>query len=405
MAHTRRDFIKLTSLASASLMVPQFLKAFGSMNIPREYHGKTLVVIQLSGGNDGLNCVIPLHNDLYYNARPDLGLDTTQIISLNDNVGLNRSLMGLADLYNEGHLAIINSVGYPNPNRSHFRSMDIWQTASDEDKVYNTGWLGRYLDASCSGQDERFIVKPHTAVEIDDYLSLSMKGDIKKGLAFNNPANLHLAMDNQILRTVASNYHEEHEHPKIEFLHKTLADTTQSADYIFKHSKIYKSSKIYPVNDFGRRMKVIAELICSGSETKIYYVSLSGFDTHINQKDRHEKLLKVYADGLKTFCDDLKENDRFKDTVVMTFSEFGRRVAQNASRGTDHGTANNIYIAGGGLSKPGIYNDMPDLKNLDNGDLIYKIDFRQVYATILDKWLNTDHRKVLNGSFSLLDFV
>ena len=401
MKHNRRDFIKLTSLASASLMVPNFLKAFGSMSIPVEYQGKTLVVIQLSGGNDGLNCVIPLHNDLYYNARPDLGLDTTQIISLNDNVGLNRSLMGLADLYNDGHLTIINSVGYPNPNRSHFRSMDIWQTASDEAQVLNTGWLGRYLDATCSGQ----CAKPHTAVEIDDYLSLSMKGDIKKGLAFNNPANLHLAMDKQILRTVASNYHEEHEHPEIEFLHKTLADTTQSADYIFKHSKIYKSAKIYPLNDFGRRMKVIAELICSGSETKIYYVSLSGFDTHINQKDRHDKLLKVYADSLKTFCDDLMDNDRFKDTVVMTFSEFGRRVAQNASRGTDHGTANNIYIAGGGLSKAGIYNELPDLKNLDNGDLIYKIDFRQVYATILDKWLTTDHQKVLNGKFSLLDFV
>ncbi len=379
------------------------------MNIPGEYQGKTLVVIQLSGGNDGLNCVIPLHNDLYYNARPDLGLENSQIISLNDKVGLNSSLQGLADLYNAGHLSIINSVGYPNPNRSHFRSMDIWQTASDEAKVLNTGWLGRYLDATCS--DESRItnpaqqVKPHTAVEIDDYLSLSMKGEIKKGLAFNNPANLHLATDNKILRTVSSNYHEEHEHPKIEFLHKTLVDTTQSADYIFKHSKIYKSSKIYPVNDFGRRMKVIAELICSGSETKIYYVSLSGFDTHINQKDRHDKLLKVYADSLKTFCDDLMDNDRFKDTVVMTFSEFGRRVAQNASRGTDHGTANNIYIAGGGLSKAGIYNELPDLKNLDNGDLIYKIDFRQVYATILDKWLTTDHQKVLNGKFSLLDFV
>ena len=405
MKHSRRDFIKLTSLASASLMVPQFLQAFGKMDFPGDYQGKTLVVIQLSGGNDGLNCVIPYQNDLYYNARPDLGLEPTRVIPLKNGIGLNENLKGLADLFNAGHLSIINGVGYPNPNRSHFRSMDIWQTASDEGKVLNTGWIGRYLDASCNGAIGATVVKPHTAIEIDDYLSLSMKGDIKKGLAFNNPDNLHLAMDNRILRTVSSNYHEDHVHPKIEFLHKTLVDTTQSADYIFNHSKKYKSNKIYPLNDFGRRMKVIAQLICSGAETRIYYVSLSGFDTHTFQKDKHNKLLKVFGDTLKTFCDDLKDNDRFKDTVVMTFSEFGRRVAQNASKGTDHGTANNIYIAGGGLTKAGIYNEMPDLKNLDNGDLIYKIDFRQVYATILDKWLNTDHEKVLNGKYSLLNFI
>jgi uncharacterized protein (DUF1501 family) len=401
MAHSRREFIKLSGLASASLMVPNFLKAFGTYNIGGDYTGKTLVVIQLSGGNDGLNCVVPYKNDLYYKARPNLGLEESELIPLKDDVAMNINLQGLADLYNSGNLSIINSVGYPNPNRSHFRSMDIWQSASDEDKVLNSGWIGRYLDSTCSGE----CAKPHAAVEIDDYLSLAMKGENMKGLAFSQPETLHLAMENKFLRSISSDYQHHDDHPKIEFLHKTLADTTQSADYIYNHSKIYKSSKIYPTHDFGRRMKLIAELICSGSETKVYYVSLSGFDTHISQKGTQNRILKIYADTVKVFTDDLKAKDRFNDTVIMTFSEFGRRVAQNASRGTDHGTASNIYIVGGKLSKAGLYNEMPDLQNLDNGDLIYKIDFRQVYATIIEKWLNTNHNKVLSGKFPLLDFV
>ena len=383
------------------MMVPNFLKAFGTYNVGGDYNGKTLVVIQLSGGNDGLNCVVPYKNDLYYKARPNLGLEESELIALKDDVAMNINLKGLADLYNSGNLSIINNVGYPNPNRSHFRSMDIWQSASDEDKVLNSGWIGRYLDSTCNGE----CAKPHAAVEIDDYLSLAMKGENMKGLAFSQPETLHLALENKFLRSVSADYQHHNDHPKIEFLHKTLTDTMQSADYIYNHSKIFKSTTVYPSHDFGRRMKLIAELICSGSETKVYYVSLSGFDTHIGQKGTQNRILKIYGDTVKAFTDDLKSKDKFNDTIVLTFSEFGRRVAQNASRGTDHGTASNIYIAGGHLAKAGLYNEMPDLQNLDNGDLVYKIDFRQVYATIIEKWLNTNHDSVLNGKFGLLDFI
>jgi uncharacterized protein (DUF1501 family) len=324
------------------------------------------------------------------------------LILLNDNVGLNANLQGLADLYNDGSVAIINSVGYPNPNRSHFRSTDIWQSASDEDKILNTGWIGRYLDANCNGE----CAKTHTAVEIDDTLSLALKGEKTKGLAFREPKSLQLFAANPMIRNAASHYHEhDNENSSAAFLNKTLAETTQSADYIYEHSKVYKSKRMYPQHEFGKRMKTIAELICSGSDTKIYYVSLPGFDTHVLQSGTHSRQLRIYSDALKAFCEDLKEQNRFNETMVLTFSEFGRRVEQNSGKGTDHGTANNVYIVGGKLAKAGILNDMPDLQNLDDGDLIYKVDFRQVYATLLDKFLNTASSKILGAQFSSFNFI
>jgi uncharacterized protein (DUF1501 family) len=402
MSIKRREFIKFSALVSASALVPDFLKAFGNNYNSTLANGKTLVVIQLSGGNDGLNCVVPFRNDIYYKARPSLGLKKDELIALNDSVGLNSSLQGLADLYNDGNVAIINSVGYPNPNRSHFRSTDIWQSASDEDKIVNTGWIGRYLDANCNGE----CAKPHTAVEIDDTLSLVLKGEKTKGLAFRDPKTLQLFAQNPMIRSVSSNYHShDGENPSAAFLNKTLAETTQSADYIYDHSKIYKSKRIYPQHEFGKRMKTIAELICSGSDTRIYYVSLPGFDTHVLQSGTHSRQLKIYSDSLKAFCDDLKEQNRFNETVVLTFSEFGRRVEQNSGKGTDHGTANNVYVIGGKHNKAGIVNDMADLQNLDDGDLIYKVDFRQVYATLLDKFLATDSAKILGTQFSSLNFI
>lgn len=400
MAHSRRDFLKYSAMASASLLVPDFLKAFG--NSPRTVgNGKILVVIQLSGGNDGLNCIVPFRNDLYYKARPDLGIKQEDLIKLTDEVGLNSNLKALAQLFSDGQLAIINNVGYPNPNRSHFRSTDIWQSASDEQTILNTGWIGRYLDSTCNGT----CVKPHTAIELDDTLSLALKGERMKGIAFRNPDILHISSKNNMIRGTAAGYQKETDHTAVEYLHKTLAETTQSADYIYEHSKIYRTTQIYPNHQFGKRMKTIAELICSGSETLVYYVSLPGFDTHALQKGIHSSNLKKYSDTLSAFCADLKAANRFNDTVILTFSEFGRRVAQNGSKGTDHGTANNVYIAGGKLATAGIINALPDLQNLDNGDLIHTVDFRRVYATLLDKVLNISPEKILGQKFEPMNFI
>ena len=184
-----------------------------------------------------------------------------------------------------------------------------------------------------------------------------------------------------------------------------MIDSQSSASYLYEKSKVYQSKETYPNTTFGKDLKQIAELITADTDTRIYYVSLTGFDTHANQKNQQERLLKQYAEGMKALVNDLKRNKLFKDTLILTFSEFGRRVKQNASRGTDHGTANNLFLIGDQLRKPGFYNTAPDLKNLDNGDLIYQVDFRNIYASILENWLGTSQQSILGQSFDPLKIV
>jgi uncharacterized protein (DUF1501 family) len=246
---------------------------------------------------------------------------------------------------------------------------------------------------------------PHAAIELDDTLSLTLKGKNIKGLALRNPKILYETTRQPLLKKIAEENTSSGIDTPIDFLHKTLTDTMHSAEYLYEQSKIYSSKGAYPDNEFSKQMKTIAELIISGSETSVYYVSLSGFDTHVLQKGAHSKLLKLYSDTLKVFCNDLKSNNRFNETLIMSFSEFGRRVAQNGGKGTDHGTANVVFIAGGGLRKPGMQNNVSDLQNLVDGDLVHTVDFRSVYATVLENWLNADANTVLNGAFPKLDFV
>jgi uncharacterized protein (DUF1501 family) len=316
----------------------------------------------------------------------------------NDEAGLHPHLRSLADLFHNGELSIINGVGYPHPNRSHFRSTDIWQSASDEDKVLTTGWLGRSLDIIETA-------KPHSAVEIDDTMSLALRGEEKYGFAFREPKILKLTHANPTLHHLASSYHMHEEHPTVEFLHKTLADTMQSAEYLYEKATTRSSKSIYPFHEFGNRMKTISELISAGSETMIYYVSLPGFDTHVMQNGQQGRVLKVYSEALKAFTEDLKACGRFNDTLILTFSEFGRRVEQNASKGTDHGAAGNVFLAGGKLAKAGLYNELSDLSKLDDGDIIHTVDFRSVYSTILERFLKLDPSKVIDGNFERLNFI
>ena len=400
MKTSRRDFIRYSSLASASMFLPQFLKASGNL-IGDAARPKVLVVIQFSGGNDGLNCIIPYGNDLYQKARPKIGYKKEEVITLGDDIGMNTSLQGLADLYFNGDVVLINSVGYPNPNRSHFRSMDIWQSGSDENVYLPTGWLGRVMDSTCDNKD---CAKPHFAVELDDSLSLALKGNYMSGFAMRDPKQLSQVNQNPFIDSIArQQLNFEDDHHNVAYLHKILADTAESTDYLTEVSKKYTNNAVYPINEFSNQLKTIAQLIIAESNTSIYYVSLSGFDTHAGQKGQQERQLKVYADGLKAFCSDLKSKGKFKDTMIMTFSEFGRRVDENASMGTDHGTANNVYLISGGLKQGGMINDMADLANLQDGDLIHQVDFRSVYSTLLNKWLNVDAQKILNGSYPMLD--
>ncbi len=395
----RRTFIKNTSLASTAFMAPSFLKNFQKKNHYSSRSGKILVVVQLSGGNDGLNTIVPYQNDLYYQSRPSLGIPKNEVLKVTDELGFNPALSAMQSLYDEGLLSIVNNVGYPNPDRSHFRSMDIWHTASESDQYLDSGWIGRYLDNNCGG------CAPYSALELDDSLSLALKGKKTNGFAMKNPQQLKKMTDNRLLQAIGGQDHD-HDHEEVAYLYKTLIDTQSSANYLYERSKVYTSKMSYPNTPFGRDLKQTAELITADTDTQIYYLSLSGFDTHANQKNMQERLLQQYAEGMKAFVEDLRQNNLLNDTLIMTFSEFGRRVSQNASQGTDHGTANNLYLMGGNLKKPGFYNEGPDLRNLDNGDLIYKVDFRNVYATILNQWLDADVPDVLGRRFetmSLLD--
>ncbi len=399
MVIKRKEFIQIGSLATASLLVPKFLKAFESKSMVLPGN-KVVVILQLSGGNDGLNTVIPFRNDLYYKARPKLGIAKDKVLALTDEVGLNPALKGLKELYDDGSLSILNNVGYPNPDRSHFRSMDIWHTASDSNEYWTNGWMGRYLDSQCKGCD-----KPTQAIEIDDVLSLALKGEQVKGIAVKDPRRLYGTANEKFFRDIMKNHVDEAGEQPADYLYKTMAETLSSADYIFKQSRMHPTNAVYPTTNLGSSLKTIASLIYSEINTKVYYVSLGSFDTHINQEGQQNRLFTEMNDAIKAFVKDLKEQHRFDDVLLFSFSEFGRRVEQNASNGTDHGTANNMFMISGGLKQKGILNPMPDLSDLNEGDLKYNVDFKNVYATILNKWLKADDKSILMKQYEYLNFI
>jgi len=397
----RRDFLRKTAFAAAgTFFVPAFMKPFEALALDELSLYKNLVVVQLSGGNDGLNTVVPFGNDIYYQMRKNIAIKPDEVIKLNDMQGLNPNLNCLRELYDQGWMTIINDVGYPNPDRSHFRSMDIWQTGSDANQYLSTGWIGRYLDSNCATCNS-----PYTAIEVDDSLSLAMKGNSKKGIALKDPGALFRNTNEPFFREMINSDKEHLDEDNLGYLYKTMVETSSSANYIQNTSKIYQQNYVYPATAFSNQLKTVSKFICSGLKTRVYYVSLSGFDTHVNQNNQQGRLLQQYAEGMNAFIKDLNQNNKLEDTLVITFSEFGRRVAQNASNGTDHGTANNMFLFGGRLKKQGIFNPAPNLGNLDNGDLRYQIDFREVYGTILDKWLDVNNGDVLNKRFNTLDFI
>lgn len=388
----RRTFLKNTGLASAAMFAPAFLQRPSLVT-----NGKILIVVQLSGGNDGLNTIVPYRNDKYYELRPDLAIPRQEVLGVTDELGFNPSLGDLRPLYDQGYLSIINNVGYPNPDRSHFRSMDIWQTAANSNEYLETGWLGRYLDSQCSGCDV-----PHHALEFGQGLSLALKGQEKMGFAINDLQQMERTNHNPLLRYLAQQDAHDHEHEQVAYLYKTLLETQSSTAYLLEQTQGQRTRANFPATPFGRDLRQVADLILAGCNSKVYYLSLGGFDTHANQAGPQGRLLSVYAEGMKALAEELQKHNLWQDTLVMTFSEFGRRVAQNGSRGTDHGAASNLFLMGGNLRQPGFYNEGPNLEDLNEGDLKYQVDFRQVYATVLDKWLAADAKSVIGRRFDTL---
>ena len=429
---TRREFLRSTMLGSAlSWTVPTFLaNTFFSLHadstdsVKQIVTGKDstiLVVLQMAGGNDGLNTVVPFTNDHYHKARPRIGVAAKDVIKLNDQLGLNPGLSGFKSLYDAGQLGIIQGVGYPNPNRSHFRGTEIWQTASDAERIEATGWLGRYFDNTCAGCD------PTVAVSIGGQMPQAFAGKNPKGICFNNPEAYRFQKSGKAtpgeMDMTEESYRKLNETDNgamensggsigmlpgatkrngspLDFIERTALDAQVSSDQIRAGAARGQNRASYPQLQLANSLKLVAKLIAGGMSTRVYYVSQGGYDTHTNQAGTHDRLLKELGDSVKAFVDDLKAQGNLERVLVMTFSEFGRRVAENASQGTDHGAAAPMFVIGNKV-KAGLLGKQPGLAPADlmQSDLKFTMDFRSVYAGVLEQWLKTPGAPVLGDKF------
>ncbi|MDX9972413.1 MAG: DUF1501 domain-containing protein [FCB group bacterium] len=399
---TRRQFLSTAALFSAIGVAPQFLvRAVEGQQ--REAappaNDKILVVVQLGGGNDGLNMLAPYGDDAYYRARPTLALKKDRVLPLNEYAGLNGGMADLMRLYDNGRVALIQGVGYPNPDRSHFRSMEIWQSASDADEYLHTGWIGRYFDNTCDGS-----ARPQIGVAVGPERPQAFEGEKGFGVAFDRPDRYGWKPGKA--GDTAANFEKlnrpvETPNTTLDFLRHTTSNA------ILSSAEVREASDRAGFQGGGRgaeALKTVAALIRGGLATRVYYVSAGGFDTHTNQRGQHDNLLQRVASGLAEFQDTLERDGTADRVVTMVFSEFGRRVQENASRGTDHGSAAPMILLGRGV-QAGLHGQTPSLSDLDRGDLKHTVDFRSVYATVLEKWLQVDSAPILGREFEILPLL
>jgi uncharacterized protein (DUF1501 family) len=410
---TRREFLKRSvGLVAAASTVPTFLSrtAFALAN-PFEapiaganHDHRLLVVIQLGGGNDGLNTVIPFDHDIYYRARPSLAVPKDKVVRLNEEIGLHPNLAPLKNLYDSGKLAIVQGVGYPNPDRSHFRSMEIWQSGVAED-FESSGWIGRMFDHTCSNDHLKTPCSPTLAVSIGETLNPALKAGNPVGVALRDPEQFY-RMTQVYANPEFSSESSANEagNSPLDFLRRTAMNAELSADRIRRSIRNVQNKADYPADPFAQGLKLIAAMIAGNLDTRVFYISLTGFDTHAGQAGAHERLLKILADGIAAFQKDLDALGQSERVLGLTFSEFGRRVAENGSRGTDHGQAAPLLVFGAPV-KPGLIGPHPSLEKLNDGDLVFHTDFRQVYATMLENWLGASSAAILGKKFELLPLV
>lgn len=365
----RRKFIQLTATGTGGmLLLPNFLSAQHLWTTPTDATENVLVFIQLNGGNDGLNTFIPFDNPLYYFNRPTLGISKEKIINSVNGMGFHPALKDFATISQEGNLTVIQNVGYPEPNRSHFRSQEIWQTAANTNEYLDYGWLGRFLDIQC--KDEML-----PSLNIDSVDNLALKGSTTNGITvkdFNKIKN-YAKSENELVLS---------RNPQLDFVRKLQYASLEGMDEINKalqNSQRFTAS--YANNPLAKNLEWMAKLIKGNLNSKVYFTSLNGFDTHHSQLPSHQKQLTILNDAVYSFYTDLKANNLINNVTTVIFSEFGRRVKENGS-GTDHGTAGPLFIIGGN-NKGKIIGHNPNLSLLDKGDLVHEIDFRSVYATLL----------------------
>lgn len=412
MTTTRRDFLQVLGTAgvvSLGTIPPQFL-ARAAQAAPgiAARDKRVLVLIQLAGGNDGLNTLVPYADPAYEKARPGIGIPKGQVLKLNDSVGLHPSLAGMRELYDEGKLSIVQGVGYPNPDRSHFRSMDIWQSAQPLNENPRDGWLGRALEwqfdrqpalaeALSLGTDKLPLAFVSTRVNVPTLRRLE-EFQLVDGQSSAVNRNLTRVAQRQLADKPSTSGSE------LDFLRRATTTALTSAERLKSLSSSYRTTVSYPGTSLASKLKLIAQMLTADLPARVFVVSLDGFDTHSGQLPGHAALMAELSGAIRAFELDLVEHKLSDRVLLATYSEFGRRVAENGSLGTDHGAASMLFAVTPS-GKSGIHGKHPSLTDLTDGDLKFSIDFRSVYATMLDKWLEIPSAGILGGEFSPIPFV
>lgn len=364
---------------------------------------RVLVVIQLSGGNDGLNTVVPYRDEAYRKARPKLGIAAAEVRKINDYIGFHPALEGVSQLMESGRFSIVQGVGYPTPNRSHFESMDIWHTCHSKKDRSPEGWLGRWI-ANAQGEAHQ------------DSLGLHLGGEqqplalVGRGVQVPSVASINQFRWNVQPTDVTSRENSRMEKQPIDksqsidllnFVQSSTASALEASQRLESALKSPEAGGEFPKSPLGEKLRVISRLISAGLSTRVYYVTLDGFDTHSQQPLAHAGLLRQWSEALTAFVERMEAAGQADRVAVMTFSEFGRRVAENASEGTDHGAAAPLFFAGPKMPQQ-IVGEIPNLTDLEDGDIKFKIDFRQVYASVIEQWFGGNSTPILGESYSSL---
>jgi uncharacterized protein (DUF1501 family) len=399
---SRREFLKSSTLIAAGTVVPTFLArtAWAAKAAAKD---SILVVVQLTGGNDGLNTVIPFKDDAYYKLRPTIGVPKDQVKKVNDSIGLHPSLDGFAGLLEDKALCVVQGVGYPNPSQSHFRSMDIWQAASTAESL-TEGWIGKALKGvqapafHVSGENEpaplALTGAPARVPSIRSIEEFQLKMNAASGADRQGQKSL--------IEAAAKGSMPEPKPGLLDFVRKTALNTYASSQRLQEIGRNYEPKAPYPGTPLANRLRLCAQLIDAGLGARIFYVSLDNFDTHANQggiAGTHAQLLGQLSGAVTAFYKDLAARGHEDRVLVMTFSEFGRRAAENGSKGTDHGSGAPMFLVGGKV-KAGLVGEHPSLTKLEDGNLKHAIDFRTVYAAVLEQWLGVSRKDVLGDGFA-----
>ncbi|HEU5228779.1 MAG TPA: DUF1501 domain-containing protein [Ktedonobacteraceae bacterium] len=417
MKLSRRAMIKDGMLVvSAGMMMPTIFSrsvasakamALDGARTSQAASDHTLIVVQMAGGNDGLSTVVPYTDSLYRQMRPTLAVPENTVLQLDGRLGLHPNLAPLKKIWDEGHLAVIEGVGYPNPSLSHFQAMDIWQTL-DLNGNGSDGWLGKLVAGWVDNDGHPFKTLDVGVQTAQALASISAQVPTLTSTQSYRLAPDPLDLDGgnarlQALMKLYNTYPKSS--PYAALLDTTALSAQEGGRQLREADAAYHPAVAYPTGPFAAGLKVLAEAIVQGLGLRVGYVTLGGFDTHANQQTTHNTLMKTLAEGLSAFYTDLVMHQKADNVVVMTWSEFGRRVEENGSQGTDHGTAAPMFVMGNPVNK-GIFGEPPGLGDLDHtGNLKYTTDFRSVYATVLDRWMGASSKDILGGNFGGQNFL